>query len=45
MSRRKLLMRRKITEAVRAGHAASVVMPKNLKRKSLKRLFEAAEKV
>jgi hypothetical protein len=40
MSKRKLLMGRKIAEALRAGKGAASVMPKGLKRRSLLILFD-----
>lgn len=44
MSKRKVLMRRKIQQAIAAGHVASVVAPKGMKRKSLLRIIEANSK-
>lgn len=44
MSKRKVLMRRKIGQALRAGRSADVVRPKMLSRRSLVKIFEAHEK-
>ena len=40
MSKRIRLMKRKIEQAVKAGRDPMCVMPNNLKRKSLLKLFE-----
>lgn len=40
MSKRKILMKRRINQAVRAGRTPDVVIPKNMKRASLKKLFD-----
>lgn len=39
MSKRKVLMKRKIQQAIRAGHLAEVVRPRGMKRRSLEKLF------
>lgn len=43
MSKRIILMERKIEQAKRAGKSAGVVRPSNLKRVSLVKLFEYEE--
>ena len=40
MAKRKILMKGKIQQAIKAGHEAVIVMPSGMKRASLKKIFE-----